>query len=108
MRLLLAFIACGVILFSVTGFAAGNSAEGPYKILRTAKVGGEGGFDYVYADTNGRRLYIARTGPTPRVNVFDLDSLAPMSEIPNTSARGAACDSKFHHGFASSKPAAMW
>ena len=32
----------------------------PYKVLKTAKVGGEGGTDYLYADTVGRRLYITR------------------------------------------------
>ena len=35
-------------------------STGPYKVLKTAKVGGEGGTDYIYADTVGRRLYITR------------------------------------------------
>jgi DNA-binding beta-propeller fold protein YncE len=77
-------------------------------VLRTAKVGGEGGFDYVYADSDGRRLYVARGGAAPRVSVFNLDTLEPAGEIPNTNARGAATDTKSHHGFASSKPVAMW
>ena len=29
---------------------------GPYRVLKTARVGGEGGTDYIYADTVGRRL----------------------------------------------------
>src|SRR5437868_2742890 len=37
-------------------------ADGPYKILRTVTVGGDGGFDYIVADSAGRRLYIARSG----------------------------------------------
>ena len=82
--------------------------EGPYKILKTAKVGGTGGFDYVYADSSGRRLYIPRTGPTPRVTIFNLDTLEPAGEIANTNARGAAVSTKSGHGFASSKPVAMW
>jgi len=82
--------------------------SGPYKILKSAKVGGAGGFDYIYADTAGRRLYIPRTGPTPRVTVFNLDTLEPAGEIPNTNARGAAVSAKSGHGFASSKPVAMW
>ena len=82
--------------------------SGPYKILKSAKVGGAGGFDYIYADTAGRRLYIPRTGPTPRVTVFNLDTLEPVGEIPNTNARGAAVSAKSGHGFASSKPVAMW
>ncbi|MBV9852266.1 MAG: hypothetical protein JO250_21575 [Armatimonadetes bacterium] len=75
---------------------------------RTVRAGGEGGFDYVYADADGRRLYIPRSGPAPRVSVFDLDTLAPAGEIPGTGAHGAATDSGSHHGFASSSPVAMW
>jgi DNA-binding beta-propeller fold protein YncE len=94
--------------------AAAALAQGPYQVLKTAKVGGLGGFDYIYADEAGRRLYIPRGAvqgehPTPaRVTVFNLDTLAPMGEIPNTRANGAAVDTKSGHGFASSKPVAMW
>jgi DNA-binding beta-propeller fold protein YncE len=87
-------------------------AQGPYQVLKTAKVGGLGGFDYIFADDVGRRLYIPRgavEGTTPaRVTVFNLDTLAPVGEIPNTRANGAAVDPKSGHGFSSSKPVAMW
>jgi DNA-binding beta-propeller fold protein YncE len=86
----------------------GSAQDGPYKVLKTAKVGRDGGFDYVYADSAGRRLYVPRTGPTPRITVFNLDTLEPAGEIPNTSARGAAVSTKSNHGFGSSKPIAMW
>jgi DNA-binding beta-propeller fold protein YncE len=79
-----------------------------YKVLNTAKVGGEGGFDYVYADNAGRKVYVARGGSKARVSVFNLDTLAPAGEISNTNARGATVDAKSHHGFSSSKPVAMW
>ena len=46
-------------------------------MLKTAKVGGAGGFDYVYADESGRKLYVARSGNPGRINVFNLDTLAP-------------------------------
>jgi DNA-binding beta-propeller fold protein YncE len=90
---------------------------GPYKVLQTVVVGGVGGFDYVYADAAGRRLYIPRgavaaSATTPavpgRVTVFDLDTLKPVGEVPNTRAAGAAADPRSSHGFASSKPVAMW
>lgn len=93
---------------------AGMAQQGPYKVLTSAKVGGLGGFDYIYADDAGRRLYIPRgavqgDSPTPaRVTVFDLDKLTPAGEIPNTRANGAAVDPKSGHGFAGSKPVAMW
>jgi DNA-binding beta-propeller fold protein YncE len=103
---LLALVAC-------IGFAQAP-ATGPYKVLKTAKTGGLGGFDYIYADVEGRRLYIPRgavqgDNPMPgRVTVFDLDTQASVGEIPNTRANGAAVDAKSGHGFASSKPVAMW
>jgi DNA-binding beta-propeller fold protein YncE len=84
-------------------------AQGPYKVLKTVKVGGAGGFDYVYADSAGRRLYIPRTGnPGARITVFNLDTLEPVGEIPGTSARGAAVDPKSNHGFVTSKPVVMF
>ncbi len=99
-----------VAMLASTGLVLHSQSEGPYKILKTAKVGGAGGFDYVYADVNGRRLYIPRTGqaPTGRITVFNLDTLEPVGEIPNANARGAAVDPKSGHGFASSSPVVMW
>src|SRR5271169_2863496 len=91
-----------------TAFIGFAQDAGPYKILKTAKVGGAGGFDYVYADSAGRRLYVPRSGQGARVSVFNLDTLEPVGEIANVNAHGAAVDSKSGHGFASSKPVAMW
>jgi DNA-binding beta-propeller fold protein YncE len=82
--------------------------SGPYKIIKAAKVGGAGGFDYVYADSAGRKLYVARSGNPGRMTVFNLDTIEPAGEIPDVSAHGAAVSSKSGHGFASSKPVAMW
>jgi DNA-binding beta-propeller fold protein YncE len=105
------------VLFALTIFAAIASAwqSGPYKVLKTAKTGGLGGFDYIYADVAGRRLYIPRgaqaTATPPvaaRIAVFDLDTLAPAGEIPDIRANGAAVDAKSGHGFVSSKPVAMF
>ena len=81
---------------------------GTYKVVQTAKVGGEGGFDYVYADDVARRLYVPRLGPQGKIAVFDLDTLKPLGEIANASAHGAAIDAKSGHGFGSSKPVVMW
>jgi DNA-binding beta-propeller fold protein YncE len=108
MRLFFATMAAGLALFAATGWTQQAPSEGPYRVQKTAKVGGEGGFDYVYADTDARQLYIARSGPTARVTVFNLDTLAPAREIPMTSAHGVAADARSHHGFASSNPVAMW
>ena len=80
-------------------------ADGPYRILRTVTVGGDGGFDYIVADSEGRHLYIARSGKTnPRLLAFDLDSLKQVGEIDGVNAHGAVVDPANHHGFASSNP----
>src|SRR6266571_352208 len=84
------------IVFAVAiGLAQQPSAGGPYKVLKTARVGGEGNWDYIYADVAGRRLYIPRRGsadvPT-RLSVFNLDTVDPKSG----------------HGFTSSRPPSMF
>jgi DNA-binding beta-propeller fold protein YncE len=89
-------------------FSSLAQQAGPYKILQTLKVGGEGGFDYVYADNAGRKLYVPRSGPSGRITVFDLDTLKPVGEIANASAHGVAIDAKTQHGFGSSKPVVMF
>jgi DNA-binding beta-propeller fold protein YncE len=86
--------------------AQSSAPDAPYRVLTSAKVGGAGGFDYVYADADGRRLYVPRGN---RVTVFDLDTLQPAGEIPGTSnVHGAVVDPKAHHGFCSSHPVVMW
>jgi DNA-binding beta-propeller fold protein YncE len=95
-----------VAMLAILGLA--QEGSGPNKVLQKARVGGDGRFDYVYADSVGRKLYVPRTGTTPRVSVYDLDTLKLVGEIPNTNARGAAVDPKSGHGFASSNPVAMW
>ena len=83
----------------------GLAQDGPYKVQKVAKVGGEGGFDYVTADADGRRLYVARSGNPGRVTVFNLDSLEKVGEIPNANrTHGAVVSSKSNHGFVSSNP----
>lgn len=95
----------GLALAGTLAVAQGN---GPYKVVKTAKVGGAGGFDYIYADADGRRLYIPRSGASARISVYNLDTLAPIGEIAGVNAHGVAIDPKSGHAFASSKPVAMW
>jgi len=94
-------------------------STGPYKVLKTARVGGEGGTDYIYADTVGRRLYITRgatqaraaTDTTPavpafekRLTIFDLDTLESVGVIPGVGGNGATVCPKTGHGFTSDHP----
>jgi hypothetical protein len=96
-----------ITLLATFAGAQGNSAAGPYKVLKTAKVGGDGGFDYIFADVNARRLYIPRRAPSG-LTVFNLDTLAPTGSIAEIAAGGAVVDDKSHHGFSTTKPITMW
>jgi len=108
MRRLFLLSVCAIAMAALPAHAQPSTGTGAYRILKTVKVGGEGGFDYVQADVDARRLYIARRGDQARMTVFDLDTLAPAGEIRNVNGHGAAIDPKSHHGFTSSKPVAMW
>ena len=46
----------GLVIFAT----AGRSEDGPYKVLKTAKVGGAGGFDYIYAKLDANSISHAR------------------------------------------------
>src|ERR1700674_2841017 len=100
--------AVGIAMLASIGLAQQAPTAGPYRVLRTAKVGGEGGFDYVWADAAARRLYIPRSGPTGRITVFNLDTLELVGEIPNVNGHGAVVDPKSNHGFVTSKPFEMF
>ena len=101
-------LAAGIAMAQGQGLAQGAPTAGPYKVLKTAKVGGEGGYDYIFADVEGRRLYVPRGGPTGRLTVFNLDTLEQVGTIDNVSAGGATVDPKSHHGFSTTKPITMW
>ena len=96
------------VSLSVPAGRAQAPANGPYKILKTAKVGGDGGWDYVNVDVDARRLYIARRSMPPAINVYNLDTLEKVGELANVGAHGAVIDPKTHHGIASSKPVTMF
>jgi hypothetical protein len=89
-------------------FAVLPQDSGPYKVLKIQLVGGDGGFDYVTADSDGRNLYVARSGPAGHIGVFNLDTLAQVGDIPGVSGHGGAVDTATGHGFATSKPVTMF
>ncbi len=105
----LAFLlALSISLATSNGLAQHDASSGPYKVIKKVKVGGEGGFDYISADVEGRRLYIPRNGAMGQLTVFNLDTLEPTGTIPNVKSGGAAVDPKSHHGFSTTKPITMW
>src|ERR1035437_9833166 len=112
---------CLMLAVAIATFAPIGSAQqvAPYKVLKTARVGGEGGWDYIYADAAGRRLYIPRgatrevaaTVTTPavpavpaRLTIFNLDTLESIGQIAGVGGNGAAVDPASGHGFTSDHP----
>jgi YVTN family beta-propeller protein len=80
--------------------AAAFSASGPgYHIIKTWKLGGEGGWDYLTVDPEARRLYISRA---VKVIVIDADSGKPVGEISDTpGVHGIALAPELGKGFVS-------
>jgi len=52
-----------------------------YHLVKTYKLGGEGGWDYLTLDPDARRLYISRA---THVIVLNVDSGKPVGDIPDT------------------------
>jgi hypothetical protein len=103
----LAVIVVAVLMLASIGMTQPAPSSGPYKILKTAKVGGEGGFDYISSDVENRRLYMPRSG-MGHLTVFNLDTLEPVGSIDGVHSGGAVVDPKSHHGFSTTKPLTMW
>jgi hypothetical protein len=93
---LLALLACGVPgLLPVST----RGADQPYHFLKAIPVGGEGGWDYLTADPEGRRLYVSHGS---NVVVIDLTKDAVAGQITNTpGVHGIAAAPKLHRVFVS-------
>ncbi|MGA8762230.1 MAG: YncE family protein [Candidatus Sulfotelmatobacter sp.] len=80
--------------------AAALAAAGPgYKIVNTYRLGGEGGWDYLTADSSTRRLFISRA---THVAVIDLDSGKSVGDIADTpGVHGIALALELGRGFVS-------
>jgi DNA-binding beta-propeller fold protein YncE len=100
-------VATLAVMLCLVGLAKAQDS-GPYKVLKIQLIGGDGGFDYVTVDSDGRNLYVARSGPAGHIGVYNLDTLAQVGDIPGVSAHGGAVDTATGHGFATSKPVTMF
>jgi YVTN family beta-propeller protein len=87
-----------ILLAAIVALAA-VAAGADYKVVKTWKLGGDGGWDYLTADSAGHRLFIARA---TRVMVIDTKSGKLVGEIPETTGvHGIALDPKLGRGFTS-------
>ncbi len=91
------FLGCLVFAFllSQSLFAADPNL----RVIKTYKLGGEGGWDYLKIDPDSRRLYISRA---THVIVIDADSGKPVGDIPDTpGVHGIALAPDLGRGFTS-------
>jgi DNA-binding beta-propeller fold protein YncE len=76
-----------------------TAADSGYHVIKTYKLGGEGGWDYLTLDSSSRRLYISRA---THVMVIDADSGKPVGDIPDTpGVHGIALAPELGRGFVS-------
>lgn len=94
---LLRLAAVMLILFGA--FAIAAEAAGAYHLLKKIPIPGDGGWDYVAADSQARRLYVSHD---TEIVVLDLDTGAVIVEITGgPDMHGAAIASEFGRGFIS-------
>lgn len=94
-NLRLILIAFAVLFLS----AAGVRAQEPYKILDQWKIGGEGGWDYLLADSTAHRLYVTHG---QRVEVIDSQTGKPVGAITGLKGtHGIALDDAGKFGYIS-------
>jgi WD40 repeat protein len=87
-----------VISLSLAAMALAAAGPG-YHVVKTYKVGGDGGWDYLTADADARRLYISRG---THVIVLDADSGKNVGDIPDTpGVHGIALAPDLGRGFTS-------
>jgi len=91
---LLLLASCTLLLATVCA-----AADPGYHVIKTYKLGGEGGWDYLNLDSSSRRLYISRA---THVMVIDADSGKPVGDIPDTpGVHGIALAPELGRGFVS-------
>ena len=85
-----------IAFFAMLALAAGVQG---YHVIMTYKVGGEGWWDYLTADSDARRVYISRG---THVMVLDADSGKPVGDIADTQGvHGIALAPELGRGFTS-------
>jgi DNA-binding beta-propeller fold protein YncE len=91
----------GIFAFALTFLSPAMIQAAPqdsgYRVLRTIKLGGEGGWDYVTVDSAARRVYIPRS---THILVIDADSGKQVADIQGMNGlHGVAVAPEFNRGF---------
>jgi YVTN family beta-propeller protein len=91
----------GILIAGTTlALAAIALAAAPgFKVINKVKIGGAGGWDYVFVDSAAQRLYVSHTA---QVEVLDLSNMMPVGKIPDTTGvHGIAIAPDLNRGFTS-------
>ena len=85
--------------FALLGVSVATlTAAGAYHLLKTIPISGDYGWDYLTADSEGRRLYVSHD---KEVVVIDLDSGAIVGKVPGSDVHGIAVVKELGRGFIS-------
>ncbi len=88
-----------VIIACLCLIAAAWAADPGYHVIKTYKIGGDGGWDYLTVDPSAHRLYISRA---THVIVMDTESGKQIGDIPDTpGVHGIALATDLGRGFTS-------
>jgi YVTN family beta-propeller protein len=98
--LLISLAALGISAAAGTSLCAADApSTGPYHFLKDIPIPGEGGWDYLFIDAEGRRLYVSHA---TRVVVVDIDKGEVVGEIGDTpGVHGFAVAPEMKRGFSS-------
>ena len=87
------------ILLALCFVSTAWAADPGYHVLKTHKLGGDGGWDYLTVDSSAHRLYISRA---THVMVIDTESGKQIGDIADTpGVHGIALAKDLGHGFTS-------
>src|SRR5437870_8910300 len=70
-----------MIVWAACAAFAVQAQDGPYKLIKEIKIGGEGGWDYLSVDSAAKRLYVSHA---TKAVVIDLSKDAVAGEITDT------------------------
>jgi YVTN family beta-propeller protein len=92
-------VSLSAVIFLFSGFGQSAESDSGYQILKTIKIGGEGGWDYLTADPDAHRIYVSRGN---RVIVVDTEKGEVVGEVKDTQGvHGIALVPKQKKGFTS-------
>ncbi len=98
-RLLCLTAVAAFILAGAAYSQDGKAKKGGYHLITKIELGGEGGWDYLYADSDGKRLYVSHG---TKVEVVDTDSNKKIGEISGLKGvHGIAVAHEFGKGYIS-------